>query len=203
METLKGLLTRIRLYIQVTHVSDITRRYFVKNGMDGSMTTLGVVLGAWAVKVENPNIVVMAGLGACLAMGVSGLFGAYITEKAERRRQLKTFEEAMLSNLDGSLQQNASEFVPALAAVVDGLSPALTAVISLIPFMLSMAGLLPIWDSYIISFVLTFITLFALGLYLGRVAKEKMLLYGFQMLAAGVIIAIIVFMLGGIESIQT
>ena len=201
MELFKSLLTRAKLYIQVTHISDIARRYFVKNGMDGSMTVLGIVLGAWTAKVEQPNIIVMAGLGACLAMGISGLFGAYITEKAERRRQLKTLEQSMLSDLDDSLHQDASEFVPAFAAVVDGLSPALTAVISLIPFMLSIVGLLPIWDSYMISVVLTFITLFALGLYLGQVAKERMWLYGLQMLAAGVIIAVIVFFLGGLEPV--
>ena len=201
MELFKSLLTRAKLYIQVTHISDIARRYFVKNGMDGSMTVLGIVLGAWTAKVEQPNIIVMAGLGACLAMGISGLFGAYITEKAERRRQLKTLEQSMLSDLDDSLHQDASEFVPAFAAVVDGLSPALTAVISLIPFMLSIVGLLPIWDSYMISVVLTFMTLFALGLYLGQVAKERMWLYGLQMLAAGVIIAVIVFFLGGLEPV--
>jgi len=201
MELFKSLLTRARLYIQVTHISDIARRYFVKNGMDGSMTVLGIILGAWTAKVEQPNIIVMAGLGACLAMGVSGLFGAYLTEKAERRRQLRTLEQSMLSDLEDSLHQDASEFVPAFAAVVDGLSPALTAVISLIPFMLSIVGLLPIWDSYMISVVLTFITLFALGLYLGQVAKERMWLYGLQMLAAGVIIAIIVFFLGGLEPV--
>ena len=198
MEPFKSLLTRARLYIQVTHISDIARRYFVKNGMDGSMTVLGIVLGAWTANVEEPNIVVMAGLGACLAMGISGLFGAYITEKAERKRQLKTLEQSMLSDLEDSLHQDASEFVPAFAAIVDGLSPALTAVISLIPFILSMAGLLPIWDSYQISLVLTFITLFALGLYLGQVARERMWLYGLQMLAAGVVIAVIVFLIGGI-----
>ena len=201
METFKSLLARVKLYIQVTHVSDITRRYFVKNGMDGSMTVLGVILGAWTARVEHPNIIVMAGLGACLAMGISGLFGAYITEKAERRRHLKTLEDSMLSDLEGSLQQNASEFVPALAALVDGLSPALTAVISLIPFILSMMGLLTIWDSYIVSSALTFMTLFALGLFLGQVARERMWLYGLQMLGAGIVIAIIIFMLGGLETI--
>ena len=201
MEPFKSLLARARLYIQVTHISDIARRYFVKNGMDGSMTVLGIILGAWTAKVEEPNIVVMAGLGACLAMGISGLFGAYITEKAERKRQLKTLEQSMLSDLEDSLHQDASEFVPAFAAVVDGLSPALTAVVSLVPFILSIVGLLPIWDSYMISLVVTFITLFALGLYLGRVARERMWLYGLQMLAAGVVIAVIVFLLGGIEPV--
>jgi len=197
MESLSRIIDRIRLYIEVTHISDIARRYFVKNGMDGSMTVLGIILGSWAARVENPYIIVMAGLGACLAMGVSGLFGAYITEKAERKKIIKDLEESILSDLEGSLQQNASEFVPTLAALVDGLSPTLTAMISLIPFIMSMVGIISIWDSYNISIILTFGTLFALGLYLGRIAKEKMWLYGLQMVAAGIVIAFVVYVLGG------
>jgi len=197
MESLKNAIDRIRLYIEVTHISDIARRYFVKNGMDGSMTVLGVILGSWAARVENPYVIVMAGLGACLAMGVSGLFGAYITEKAERKRIIRDLEDAILSDLEGSLQQNASEFVPTLAALVDGLSPTLTAMISLVPFIMSMVKILSIWDSYLVSIILTFGTLFMLGLYLGRIARERMWLYGLQMVAAGVIIAFVVYVLGG------
>jgi len=200
MESLRNIIDRIKLYIEVTHITDIARRYFVKNGMDGSMTALGIILGSWAARVENPYVIVMAGLGACLAMGVSGLFGAYITEKAERRKIIKDLEEAILSDLEGSLQQNASEFVPALAALVDGLSPALTATISLIPFILSIVGVISIWDSYVASLILTFGTLFALGLYLGRIARERMWLYGLQMVAAGVVIAFVVFILSGIQT---
>ena len=200
MESLSRVIDRIRLYIEVTHISDIARRYFVKNGMDGSMTVLGIILGSWAARVENPYIIVMAGLGACLAMGVSGLFGAYITEKAERKKIIKDLEESILSDLEGSLHQNASEFVPTLAALVDGLSPTLTAMISLVPFIISMVKIISIWDSYIVSIILTFGTLFALGLYLGRIARERMWLYGLQMVAAGVVIAFVVFVLGGMQT---
>ena len=195
MESFKVILEKIRLYIQVTHISEIARRYFIKNGLDGSMTTLGVILGAWFIEVDRPSIIVSTGLGACLAMVVSGLFGAYITEKAERRRQIKALEESMLANLDGSVHQNASDFVPALAALVDGLSPALMAVISLSPFLLSTAGILDIQQSYIISFAVTFLMLFILGLYLGHVAEEKKILYGLGMLAAGAAISAMIFLL--------
>jgi predicted membrane protein (TIGR00267 family) len=194
---LKSVIDEIKLYIRITNISEIARRYFVKNGMDGSLTALGIILGAWAVGTENPNLIVGAGLGACLAMGVSGLFGAYVTEKAERKRRLKSLEKSMLSKLEGTLHDNASEFAPALAALVDGTSPTLTALISLSPFFLTMNGLISIWDSYIISLVLTLMTLFALGLYLGRVAKENIWLYGLQMLAAGITILIIILAFGG------
>lgn len=188
----------IRLYIQVMHMSSIARRYFVKNGFDGSMTMLGIIVGAWVVGAPGPNIIVTAGLGACLAMGVSGLFGAYMTEKAERKRHMKTLEESMLADLNDSIHNEASDFVSVYAALIDGLSPALTAIISLTPFILTLKGVLVIWNAYVISLILTLATLFSLGLYLGRVAKENIWLYGGQMVAAGILTAVIVFLIGGI-----
>lgn len=197
MNQIRDIVNKAKTYIQLTHVSDIARRYFFKNGIDGSMTALGVILGAWAVNVNNPNIIIGTGFGAVLAMGISGLFGAYITERAERSRRLKTLEESLLSGLEDSVFKDASEFVSVFAALIDGLSPALTATISLAPFLVTVFGALVIWDAYIISFVLNFATLFALGVYLGKVARGNVWLYGLQMLAAGVVISIIIFLIGG------
>jgi len=179
-------------------MTPIARRYFIKNGFDGSMTVLGIIVGSWIVGVTEPEIIVTAGLGACLAMGVSGLFGAYMTEKAERKKHLKTVEAAMLTDLSNSILSDASDFVSLYAAFIDGASPMLTAVISLIPFMLALTGKLVIWNAYVVSFILTLATLFSLGLYLGKIAKENMLLYGAQTVAAGILIVAIVILLGAI-----
>jgi len=179
-------------------MTPIARRYFIKNGFDGSMTVLGIIVGSWIVGVSEPEIIVTAGLGACLAMGVSGLFGAYMTEKAERKRHLKTVEDAMLTDLSGSILSDASDFVSVYAAFIDGASPMLTAVIALIPFILTLTGTFVIRDAYIVSFILTLATLFSLGLYLGRIAKENILLYGVQTVAAGLLIVAIILLLGAI-----
>jgi predicted membrane protein (TIGR00267 family) len=179
-------------------MSPIARRYFLKNGFDGSMTMLGIITGSWLVGVEEPQIIVTAGLGACLAMGISGLFGAYMTERAERKRHLKSLEAAMVTDLHDSILNEASDFVSIYAAIVDGASPILTAIFSLIPFFLALAGTILIWNAYIASFILTLTTLFSLGLYLGRIAKENILLYGFQTLGAGVITVAIALLLGAI-----
>ena len=185
IEGVRTLFRRIRSYLHITQMSPIARRYFVKNGFDGSMTVLGIVIGSWIVRVNQPEIIVTAGLAACLAMGVSGLFGAFMTERAERKRHLKTLEAAMLTDLTN-------------AAVIDGGSPMLTAVISLVPFILTLTGIVVIWDAYIISLILTLATLFSLGLYLGRIAKENILLYGIETVAAGLLIVAIVLILGAI-----
>jgi len=176
----------------------IARRYFVKNGFDGSMTMLGIIVGAWIVNVTRPEIVVTAGLGACLAMGISGVFGAYMTERAERKRDLKKLESAMMTKLDDSVITDATTFVSFYAALVDGGSPILTAVVSLSPFFLVLYGLVAIENAYLSSIVVTLVTLFMLGMYLGKIAKENILLYGIQTLVAGVITIVIALLLGAI-----
>ncbi|MCW3986489.1 MAG: hypothetical protein NWE91_08820 [Candidatus Bathyarchaeota archaeon] len=198
IERVKTFFRRTRQYLQITQMTPIARRYFIKNGFDGSMTMLGIIIGSWSVGVTKPEIIVTAGLGACLAMGISGLFGAYMTEKAERQRQLKTLEAAMLTDLSGSIHNDASNFVSVYAAFIDGSSPILTGVISLVPFILALTGTFLIWEAYMVSVILTLITLFSLGLYLGRIAKANILLYGAQTVAAGIVTVAIVLLLSAI-----
>jgi predicted membrane protein (TIGR00267 family) len=198
LQSVRAFFQKVKMYLRITQMNPIARRYFVKNGFDGSMTMLGIIVGSWVVGVTDPRIIVTAGLGACLAMGISGLFGAYLTEKAERKRHLKTLEAAMITDLQDSIFEEASSFVSFYAAIVDGASPILTAIFSLIPFALTIRGILLIWDAYIASFIVSLAALFLLGLYLGRIAKENILLYGAQTLAAGVITVGVAFLLGAI-----
>jgi predicted membrane protein (TIGR00267 family) len=173
----------------------IARRYFVKNGFDGSMTMLGIIVGT-LVSSKQPEVVLTAGLATCLAMGISGVSGAYMTERAERKRDLKDLESAMITKLDGCVISDATRFVSFYAALVDGGSPIVTALISLSPFFLLLFGLITVEVAYIVSIAVTLVTLFLLGVFLGRVAKENALLYGIQTLVAGAITVVIVVLLG-------
>jgi len=121
-----------------------------------------------------------------------------MTERAERKRQFKSLETAMLTDLSNSILNDASDFVPVYAAIVDGASPMLTAVVSLMPFILTLTGAFIMSDAYVVSIILTLATLFSLGLYLGKIAEENVLLYGVQTLAAGIIIVAIIALFGAI-----
>jgi len=188
----KSFFRKIRLYLKVTRASGIARRYFVMNGFDGAMTAFGIILGSWIAGVSNPAVIVLAGLGACLAMGLSGFFGAYMAERAERERHLKELEKATHNHVD-PIQYEASRFVEFYVALIDGLSPTLTAIISIIPFILVSAGWMSIGDAYIVSMILALITLFLLGIYLGKISKENGWLYGIAMLIVGAFTALIIF----------
>jgi len=185
---------KVRIYLNVTKARGIARRYFVMNGFDGAMTVFGIVLGSWIAGVSRPEIIVLAGLGACLAMGLSGFFGAYMVEKAERERRLKEMERATNNNVN-PIHYEAANFVTLYVAVIDGLSPTLAAIISLIPFILVPIGWMSIWNAYVASLALSLATLFLLGIYLGKVARENGWFYGVAMLTVGAFTALIIFLI--------
>jgi predicted membrane protein (TIGR00267 family) len=190
----KSFFRKVTLYLKVTKASGIARRYFVMNGFDGAMTVFGIVLGSWIAGVSRPEIIILAGLGACLAMGLSGFFGAYMAEKAERERRLKEMEEATNNNVN-PIQYEAARFVEIYVALIDGLSPALTGIISLFPFIFAIVGWMYIGNAYIVSLALSLAMLFLLGIYLGKIARENGWLYGIAMLMVGAFTALIVFLI--------
>lgn len=120
---LRAKLSTLRHYHEVAEVSEIARRYFAMNAFDGVLTTMGVLVGAYLGDVRNAHAVISVGLAAAVAMGVSGFYGSYLIERAERDRSLRELEEATLSKLDDSDIAAASTYAAVFVALVDGLSP--------------------------------------------------------------------------------
>jgi len=71
---------------------EIARRYFVMNSFDGALTILGIIIAVYLSGQNNPGVIITSSLGASIAMAVSGIWGAYSIEKAERQRVLKELE---------------------------------------------------------------------------------------------------------------
>ena len=92
MNPIRHLIERFQRYSQIVNIGEIARRYFAMNAFDGVLTIIGVLMGNFTAGVEDTRIVVTTGLATCVAMGVSGLWGAYLTEAAERQRELQELE---------------------------------------------------------------------------------------------------------------
>lgn len=161
------------------------------------MTMLGIVLGASATGPADPKFVVGAGLGASFAMGVSGLSGAYLTEQAERRRQLRGLRRAMLSDLRRSIHVKASSVASLWAALVDGFSPAIAAAVPMIPYVLALFEVVPVWWAFPASILSILAILFVLGAFLGNISRENIVVAGLRTLAVGVVTAVVLMVLGG------
>jgi predicted membrane protein (TIGR00267 family) len=182
---------KIRRYIRVSGIAPISRRYFIMNAFDGATTILGIVIGAYVAEVTNEFWIVLPGLGATLAMSLSGFVGAYMTEEAERANEMKALEKSMLTDLTDSVVGKASRFASLWAALIDGVSPALAALSCLTPFFLSSTGLFSTTIASQLSVAICLTIMFLLGVLLGRISKRNMVLQGTKMLLVGLIITLV------------
>ena len=133
-------LKQIRTLLEISHSEEIMRRYFVVNGYDGALTMLGLIMGFYVSDSVDLAVVITSCLAAALALGMSGISSAYISEAAERRRILEQLEGAMVTSLDESHHARAVIWIPWLVALVNGIAPLLIALIIIIPLWLARSG---------------------------------------------------------------
>ncbi|MGD8815013.1 MAG: VIT1/CCC1 transporter family protein [Anaerolineales bacterium] len=195
MTYLRDLIKKYQRYSKIANIGEIARRYFAMNAFDGVLTIIGVLMGSFTAGVEEARIVVSTGLATCVAMGVSGLWGAYLTEAAERKRSLDELQEFTLTDLNDTSLGEASRAAVVIVAVVDGLSPFLAALIILIPFFFPQVFPSLRW-TYFTAIGFALLALFGLGSFLGRISRRSILGYGLRTVIAGVVSIVISLLLG-------
>jgi predicted membrane protein (TIGR00267 family) len=192
----KRFLDRAEQYNDIANIGEIARRSFGNNAFDGILTMVGVMMGSFTSGVQDPHIVITTGLSTSIAIMISGAWGAYLTESAERKKYLDELGKRTLTDLNGSRIGRAGRFAAIAVSVVDGLSPFFGAIVGLIPFFFSY--LFPnIRMVYFTGFGVSLIALFGLGMWLGNVAKENLIGYGLKTVMAGVASMIIGSLLNG------
>ena len=188
-------LDEIKNYNQIVGITEIARRYFVMNAFDGILTTIGVLAGNYLAGVRDLSIPIRIGIATSIAMGISGLWGAYLTETAERQRELLELEKVSLIDQSDTSIGRASRFAVIIVSIVDGLAPALAALIVLIPLFLDSVIQNPVL-SYALAGGTALVSLFVLGLFLGKISEANKISFGLKTLMAGLVAIAINFLLG-------
>ena len=192
-----NLLNQAKFLLRITQSHDIVRRYFVVNGFDGALTMLGLIMGFLFSPTIELSVIINACLGAAIALGMSGMSSAYVSEYAERQRALGKLEEAMMSDLHETAHGNAARGVPLLIALVNGLAPFMISLLILIPLFISDSGItLPLPPLYI-AIVIALFLIFLLGVFLARVAGISWLRSGLQTLFVAVMTTSLIYLFVG------
>lgn len=190
-----SLLQQAKFLLRITHSHDIARRYFVVNGFDGALTMLGLIIGFLVSAPANIEVIINVCLGAAIALGMSGMCSAYVSEAAERKHALGKLEEAMVADLQGSAHGDAARWLPLLIALVNGLAPFTISLLVLMPLWLSNSGVhLPVPPLYA-AIVIALLLVFLLGVFLGRIAGISWLRSGIQTLLVAIVTAIFIYLL--------
>jgi predicted membrane protein (TIGR00267 family) len=186
---------RRRSVLLSSRPQEIVRRYAVVNGFDGALTMLGLITGFHLGGEVPIGVAIGACLGAAVALGISGLTSAYLSESAERRRALAELEEAMVADLSGSEQAKAARVLPWLIALVNGASPVLISLVILVPLWLARAGVpLPL-EPLPAAIATAFLCIFALGAFLGRVGGTSWFWSGVKTLLIAVVTVVVIVLI--------
>ncbi|MDJ0788675.1 MAG: hypothetical protein QNK05_17845 [Myxococcota bacterium] len=174
----------------------IGRRYFVVNGFDGALTMLGLTTGFHLEGEVALDVAIRACLATAVALAVSGVTSAYLSESAERRRSLSELERAMLTDLSESAQASAARRVPLLIAVVNGGAPLLLCLVVIAPLWLAHAGVMLPLAPLPASMATGFLCIFGLGVFLGRVSGTFWLWSGAKTLLIAIGTVLLIRLLG-------
>lgn len=77
--------------------------------------------------------------------------------------------------------------------LANGLSSTIVSLIAIIPFFLAVLGFIQVIEAFVYSFIIIFITIFLLGVFIGKIARESILFHGSAMVVVGVIVGIILY----------
>lgn len=193
-----ALFEQVRLLLRITRTHGIARRYFVVNGFDGALTMLGLITGFLVGPPVSLSATISACLGAAIALGVSGVSSAYVSESAERRHALDELQRAMIADLGESFHGDAARWVPMLIALVNGAAPLLISLIILIPLWLAQAGQVFPWSPLYVAVAVALGLVFMLGVFLGRIAHIAWWLSGLKAALIALLTTALIVVLAGV-----
>jgi len=167
------------------------------NAFDGVLPVLGIIMGGLAsFSFQSPTIIFLTSLLAIFAttfsMLVSGVTSSYLTEGAERRRDIQDLEKSMLTDLGGSTLTRATRTTVLVVSLINGFSPFIAGLATATPLLLVFFGL-GIEVAFISSIIAAMFILFLLGAFLGRVSRTNIVVYGLKTLSAGIIVMIVIY----------
>jgi predicted membrane protein (TIGR00267 family) len=156
-------------------VSSIARRMFITNAFDSLLTSLGVAAGGYSNQTD-PKILALGIIGAAIAMGLfSATLGVYLSEKAERERELKRIQVHVARQLDkDSIYYKAAKYIPIYVALWSGFGATLFPILVSLPFVLAGALNLAIGTAFISSLGIGLLIIGFLGIYLSKISGERL-----------------------------
>ncbi len=169
-------------------VLSIARRYFISNGFDGTLTCIGVVVGAVLSGIPDGLTVIKIGAGAAVGLGTSAVWSVWEIERAETRAELLRIERAMLTDLDDTRVQQEQRGARVVHAVASGLGPLIGVVIPLTPFAVE-GTLLTMVQAAAVSVALGVGVLSVFGAYMGSISGQRWYVAAVRMGLAGLVVA--------------
>jgi len=191
-----GRLARLRRVLEKEDVRSISRRYFIANGFDGTLTSIGVVVGAYLSGIDEGLTVVAIGLGAAVGLGTSGVWSVWEIERAQALAEQERIEQAMLTELEDTRVQREHRAAQIVHATASATGPILAILLTLSPLVLE-GVVFTMAQSVLASIAVGVAILATFGIYLASISKQRWYVAAVRMGLAGIVVAAINVFLPG------
>jgi predicted membrane protein (TIGR00267 family) len=174
------------------------------NAFDGILPVIGILMGGLlTLSFQDPILVyqtsLVAIIGTSFAMLISGITSSYLTESAERKRDIKELEQSLLTDLGKTAIVKAQRTTTLVVSLINGLSPALAALATVVPLLIPLFMTISVDLAFIMSIAVGLMILFVLGMFLGSVSQTNGIVYGIKTLGAGIIVVVMMWVFSNIQ----
>lgn len=174
----------------------ISRRYFVSNGFDGTLTSIGIVVGAVLTGVSDGSTVIAIGVGAAVGLGTSALWSVWEIERAETLVERTRLERAMLTSLEGTHVHHTQRRARVVHALSSGLGPVIGTLVPVTPFVFT-ESVVTMRGAAIVGVCAGIGVLGLFGAYMGAISGQRWYIAAARMGLAGLVVALINIALPG------
>lgn len=158
----------------------------VRGLIDGSLSTLGIVIGASSASV---SIIVAAAVGGAIANGFSNALSAFSAAGAEEHEALRDAERAMVTHsFRGTDIERSISRRTLTAGLMDALGSVAGGALPVIPFLV-----LPKGPATVSAVIAVMIATGAVGAYTGKLARRNLVISAVKMMVLASVIAAVVF----------
>ncbi|GAB7095445.1 hypothetical protein JCM30237_25980 [Halolamina litorea] len=186
----------LRAVLDDEETLSIARRYFISNGFDGTLTSVGVVVGAVLSGIPDGMTVIKIGLGAAVGLGTSAVWSVWEIERAETKAEIRRLERAMLTDLDDTRIERAQQGARVVHAAASGLGPLIGVTVPLVPFAFE-GSALSMTEAGVLGVSLGIGVLAVFGAYMASVSGQRWYVSAARMALAGLVVALINVFLPG------
>ncbi|WP_136715510.1 VIT1/CCC1 transporter family protein [Halorientalis salina] len=174
----------------------ISRRYFVSNGFDGTLTSTGVAVGSYLSGVSEGATVVTVGIGAAVGLSTSGVWSVWEIERAEKRIERRDVEAAMLTDLGDTRVQEQNRRDRVKHATMSGIGPLIGILFPISAYLFAPA-VITMFEATALAVLIGVLLLFLFGAYMGDISGQSWVVAGLRMGLAGVVVTVINVLLPG------
>lgn len=152
--------------------------------MDGTLSTLGVVIGATGAP---PEVIIAAGISGGLANSFSNIFAAFTSYETELMIDINSLKGAMLRKdmEDTEVYQEGKQEVNK-QSLADGIATAFGAFVPVTPYFFFHAP-----TSIFLAVFLTSLLGLFVGLVMGRISRRSLIKSGLKMAISAIVVGII------------